>query len=419
MNKFICLIISVFACVNIFAQKIDTSTSIFNSNFKTLKIQKADNFLSPPIIRLNSGEQIILSFDEISDDISYLQYKLVHCNADWLPSNLLDSEIVDGFNITNVDDYAFSYSTFVHFVNYRITIPNDEIRPTVSGNYLLQVFPENEPDDIILQARFAIEEPLVAISGEASSRTDKSYNDKYQQLNFAIYPNDYKIHDPFSDLRVVIEQNGRPDNAVTLSHPQRVNGSSIIYEHIPATIFHAGNEFRRFETVRANYPGMNVDSTRFENEAYNAYIKVDESRAFSAYSFDQTQRGRFIIDEYNSSDPDLGADYILTHFALDFPLIMNGDIFVNGEFTNYKFIDKYKMVYNYDTHRYELTLPLKQGSYNYQYLVVAHGYNIGDTSPIEGNHYETINEYLIKVFHHEPGSRADRLIGSTIILSGK
>ena len=137
------------------AQKIDTATQIFDTSFATLKVQKANNFYAPPIINLNNGEQIIISFDELADDVRYMQYHLIHCNSDWQPSQLVDSEFIDGFNIANIEDYAFSSNTFIHYVNYRIVIPNEDIQPTISGNYLLQVFPENEPENIILQARFS------------------------------------------------------------------------------------------------------------------------------------------------------------------------------------------------------------------------------------------------------------------------
>ena len=422
MRRFFSLLfLSLICCtLNIYAQSVDTETKIFYPDFKTLKIQVADDFLAPPIIHLNSNEQITITFDEISDDVRYMQYRLIHCNADWQPSQLLDSEIVDGFNIANVNDYAFSSNTFVHYVNYLIAIPNQDIKPLVSGNFLLQVFPENDPDDIILQARFCIDEAKVELSAEATSRTDLGYNDIYQQVNFKIDQKNYPIRDPYNDIIAVVEQNGRNDNKAIIAHPQRVLGSEIDYEHIPQLIFKAGNEFRRFETVRANYPGMNVDSTRYIDDSYNAYLKIDEPRANQSYYFDQTQNGRYMIDEYNSTDPNLGADYIMTHFSLDLPYVMNADIYIDGELSNHNFSDENKMVYNYDTNLYEKTMRLKQGSYNYQYLAIPrNGNTIGDPTLVEGNYYETINEYVIKIYQRQPGSRADRLIGSYTIYSGK
>ena len=422
MKRFfaISIVTTLLSITHLYAQKMNTDTQIFHPDFRTLKVQVENDFMSPPIIHLNGNDRITIMFDELSDDVRYMQYRLVHCNADWQPSMLLDSEFVDGFNIANVDDYAFSSNTFIHYVNYLITIPNDNIAPLVSGNYLLQVFDESDPDETLLQARFYVDEAQVTVTGEATSRTDLGVNDIFQQVNFSVAQNQYKITDPFSELIAVVKQNGRTDNSVTLRNPQRIQASQIIYEHLPQLIFKAGNEFRRFETVRTNYPGMHVDSTRYIGNSYNAFLQVDEERASASYLFDRTQNGRYCIDEYNSTDPNLGADYIMTHFALDVPQVMNADIYICGELSLNHFDDSNKMEYNYDTGLYEKTLQLKQGSYNYQYLAVPHrsATPVGDTSLIEGNHYETINEYVIKIYHHTPGSRADRLIGSCVVYSG-
>ena len=100
-----------------------------------------------------SSDRIIISFDEIGDDYSRLRYRLIHCNADWQPSRLLESEYLKGFNEAEIEDFAFSSNTYVHYVNYRIAIPSDDMQPIVSGNYLLQVFEADDPDDIILQRK--------------------------------------------------------------------------------------------------------------------------------------------------------------------------------------------------------------------------------------------------------------------------
>ena len=73
MRRFFSLLfLSLICCsLNIYAQSVDTETKIFYPDFKTLKIQVADDFLAPPIIHLNSNEQITITFDEISDDEIY------------------------------------------------------------------------------------------------------------------------------------------------------------------------------------------------------------------------------------------------------------------------------------------------------------------------------------------------------------
>jgi hypothetical protein len=289
--------------------------------------------------------------------------------------------------------------------------------PIVSGNYLLQIYDEEDPNTTLLQTRFYVEQSLTDISGEASARTDKGINSYWQQLNFVVDPGQYTIRDPFTELTAIVEQNNRTDNAVAIIHPLRLQGNKIVYEHNPKLIFPASNEFRRFETVRATYPGMHVDSTRYMGRNYHAYLAIDEPRTDSEYLYDSTQFGRFKIDEYNSSDPDLGADYITVHFSLDCPYYPDAEIYVDGEFTGHKFSPANRMNYDSETRLYTTQILLKQGSYNYQYIALPKGSNRGDASRIEGDKYETVNEYTIRLYQRTPTARADKLIGHATIYS--
>ena len=195
----------------------------------------------------------------------------------------------------------------------------------------------------------------------------------------------------------------------------RADDGKFVYEHIPGLIFPASNEYRRFETVREDYPGMHVDHVGFEGRSYQAWLMTDEDRSQHAYSYDQTQKGRFMIDSYSATDPDLGADYVDVHFSLEFPRLMNGDIYVNGDFTSNRYDDQYKMEFDPETGLYSLCLPLKQGSYNYQYVAVREGDTKGNASLVEGDKYETQNEYVVSVYYRPPIARADRLIGRGVI----
>lgn len=390
----------------------------FGERLRTMKVMKEGDFMSPPSIRLGSDERLIINFDEWSEDYSDLQYRLIHCGPDWKPSGLLESEYLDGFNIADIEDWAFSSNTFVHFVNYRIEIPNEGMNPLLSGNYILQIFERDDPDETLGEARFSVSEHSADIFGRVTTQTDRGLNTDWQQLELKLSPTDVKIDDPYSMLRVDITQNNTPYTTSTLRTPSRVEGKEIIYSHQPELIFKAGNEFRRFETIRTNYNDMHVDSMRFLSRNYHAWLTPDTERDSKEYSYDQTQQGRFLIREYNSTDSDLGADYVTVHFELDTPEAVDADVFVEGEFTGFRQEDAYKMHYDYNRGAYLLELPLKQGSYNYRYVAMPRRRNRQpDPSLIEGNKHETRNEYRVQVWYRPIGARYDRLICDETIYS--
>lgn len=394
---------------------VDTEQQIFNNMVRTLTIENPDNFMAPPVIRLGSPDRLNINFDLIGDEHEFLRYRLIHCNADWQPSRLLESEYLGGFNEVEIDDYAYSSNTYVHYVNYNITLPDPSLPILASGNYLIQIFPENEPENIWLQVRFSVSGNTTPIRAGVTTRTDRGVNSEYQQLFLEIDAGALRNINPYQDLKVVITQNNNPESSKILYHPMRVEGNRVIFEHSPELIFEAGNEFRRFETVRTDYPGMHIEGVDFVNNIWNAWLQTDFSRKHKEYQYDSTQHGRFKIDEYNSSDPNLSADYVLVHFTLDPGERQYGAIYVDGDFSNHQYSETNLMHYDWNDGLYHASIPLKQGSYNYQYVVLPDNGSKASPSPIEGNKYETNNEYLIQVFVNTPAARADRLVGTALV----
>ncbi|MDE5940776.1 MAG: DUF5103 domain-containing protein [Muribaculaceae bacterium] len=409
----------------------NTMTGIFDPDFRTLTINLDGNRLAPPVITLGSADRLVIGFDALHEDRDYLRYSIYHCDASWKISDLVDSEVFDGFNYSDVSDYAFSRSTSTHYVHYTITLPDSNFSFRLSGNYLLQVYYEDDPDNILLQARFMVSEGVANITGNVTSRTDIDYNGSHQQLEFEVDLNRYAVRNPFTDLKVAVTQNGRADNGVMITHPARVNGTSAIYEHINALIFPAGNEYRRIETVQMTYPGMGVESIEYHAPFYHHILGVDTPRFAKNYTYDSTQHGRYFVREYNSSSSDTEADYSVVHFLLDKQPVPDMDIYLDGDFTGRHFDESSKMIYDPSAEIYHKEMLLKQGAYNYQYLAMprqeakkasppfANGIEgKALTSVVEGDFYQTVNEYLVAVYYRAPGERYDRLLGYTLLFSG-
>lgn len=389
----------------------DTMNGAPYDRLRSLRVVNPADPFGPPVIRLGSDDMLVVNFDILSEDVDYLRYRILHCNADWSRSTLVDSEYLEGFNEGQITDYRFSSATTVHYVNYTLTIPNDDFRLNLSGNYLLQIYPEDDPDTVWAQYRFMVSEEKVGINASVTSRTDVDYNAAHQQLEIAVDSRESGVADPFNDLFVVVQQNGRLDNEVALRQPLRMQGSVSIYEHQPQLIFEAGNEYRRMETVSTQFASMGVDQVEYVQPYYYHELAVDQPRGDTQYLYDRTQHGSFVIREYNSADSDTEADYTVVVFTLDAPYDPDTMIFLDGDFTLRRFDDNARMVYNRERGCYERLMLLKQGAYNYQYLAVPAGARRGYTAQIEGDKYQTVNRYTVKVYERKPGSRADRLLG--------
>lgn len=393
-------------------------TGTVSPAFASLQVYAGDSELNDPVITLGDDDcRLTVEFDEIADDVRYMRYSITHCDASWQPSQLTETEYLDGFNEGTVDEWEFSRATTVGYVHYRIVLPNDRIRLRVSGNYVLRVYDESDPDNTLLRARFMVTEQTVGLSAEITSHTDVDYNDAHQQLSLTIDPGKVRLNDAFTDFKVVVSQNGRPDNERILMRPSRMQGGMLVYEHTPQLIFEAGNEYRRFENTSTRSTSMRIGAVEYHPPYYHAYIETDVPRNETQYLYDSTQHGKFVVREYNSTLPDTEADYLVTHFALAMPELDDADIYLDGDLVNRRYDGRSRLSYNEATGCYETALLLKQGSYNYQYLTRRRGKTEALTGPVEGDFHNTVNLYRVAVYHRFPGERYDHLAGYFTIKS--
>ena len=182
------------------------------------------------------------------------------------------------------------------------------------------------------------------------------------------------------------------------------------WQHCRDYIFTAGNEYRKFEILDLSHPTMGIDHISWDGSAYHVYPFVAEPRW--NYVYDEDADGAFIIRNSDNIEIETTCDYSLVHFQLKCPKYAQGEVYVNGEFTNDQFLPQYRMEYDYARQLYEAVIPLKQGYYNYQFLLMDASGNLL-TVPCEGDYYQTQNTYQALVYYRGTGERTDRLVGYT------
>ncbi|WP_165025711.1 DUF5103 domain-containing protein [Dysgonomonas sp. ZJ279] len=415
MNRFKLTVIFLLTCITAWSQAYRTLA--ISPEIHTIEVNINGDWNREPIMKLNSNEYVHIGFDRISENSFHrLRYRITHCDANWKKSKeLSDIEYLDGFNDNPIEDDAPSINTTMIYTHFNLDIPNRDVKLRFAGNYAVEVYEEDNPDNILLMACFSVLDTKVNVGYVISTNTDIDSNKEHQQLGITVnFPN-LSIREPLSELKVFVQQNNRIDNERQLTKPSFINTSRMIYEHSRDLIFEAGNEYRRFETGSYRANGMNVAHIKYDKPYYSMYIATDNVRANRSYSYDQDQNGRFVIRSRESNFSDTEADYFFTHFTLAMNEPLLESIYINGDFTNNTFSDKYEMKYDYNTKEYKLTLLLKQGLYNYQYLTkMGNNYSTGT---IEGNYFETENEYTIFVYYRPIGERYDSLIGLTRLQS--
>jgi hypothetical protein len=215
---------------------------------------------------------------------------------------------------------------------------------------------------------------------------------------------------PKQNVNVTIIQNNNLKTAITGLKPQYTLGNQLLYKYDTESSFWGGNEYLFFENKNAR--GANIGVQFFDlKDVYHNYLFTDIIRATRPYTYNPDINGNFLITALDTDNVDIEADYTVLHFSLQHPeMLSNNNIHVYGNFNNYAITDDTKMTFNTDSGFYETRLLLKQGFYNYKYVVVDKNNNV-DEGAISGNFDQTENNYKVLVYYRDLGGLYDKLIG--------
>lgn len=384
---------------------------VYKENIKTVQLHAPDFELSQPIINLNSGEKLKLGFDDLSGELQNYSYTFIHCNANWEPSDLMSSEFIEGFADNSINEYHYSTNTIQKYVHYNVNFPTNSTRFLKSGNYILKVFQDSDPDDLVLTRRFMVYDNRLIITGRISAASiiaDRNYK---QELDFTISYDGFVINNPYGDLKIFLMQNNHWSTAKTDLKPVYVKGQELVYDYDEENVFSGGNEFRNFDIKSINYHSEHISKIQTDSLKNHVYLLPDEKRAFKQYSTQQDINGNFIVKIQEKSNSETDADYCHVSFFLPYEAdLPDGNLYVFGAFNGWKCTPENQMHFNPARMCYECILHLKQGYYNYEYVLKDDKGQIDETF-IEGSHAITENDYGILVYYRFPGTFYDQLIG--------
>lgn len=405
--------LTVFDCVPI-NQPTDKSTQSivskrlfyedysYESAIKTVQLTPKGNTMLSAVTSIGS-KTLRLTFDQLTEEADNYRVKIINCTKNWKPSGLNSLEYLTDYNEFDIINYEFSFDTQTPYVHYIFDLPAIKR----SGNYLLIVYRSDNTSDIVLTKRLMIVESLVSISPTSSLLGLSNLSTFNQQINFTInYPN-YPIENPLSNLSVSLRQNQRDDNQISNLKPSfaREDIQQLEYRFFDhQNTFSAVNEFRFFDLRSLLYPGQNVHSVNRTTIPPKATIALDKPKTNLAYAQYDDNNGQYVISQHLN----INGHYTNVTFNLDNQKIgFKGNVYLFGEFTNWRISNKFQMRYDPTNKVYTKEILLKQGYYEYQYLVKSDSIS----SYIEGNHYQAENVYEIFVYYKPYNERSDLLIG--------
>jgi len=363
--------------------------------------------MNSPVMELNGSRPIILTFDDLAYDPDMYSAKIIHCNMDWTASDLKEPEYLNEYNEFNVLDYERSIDTRIPYIHYKFTIP----RVTKTGNYIVKVYRGRDQNQVILTRRFMVFQNIISLAAKMVPPSQTELRRKVQQINVNINYKSRELFDPRSNLKVVVRQNQRWDNQKVLTKPTMIREDIKMIEYYlfdGSNAFWAGNEFRFVDLRFVRARGVNVSSIRMERDVVYAEAGLDKVRPpYAVYSQYLDLNGQYAVMNMERRNHELESEYMVVTFYLDAEEVTEQPYLI-GSLSAWGFSPDAKMTLNKNSNRYETTLILKQGWYDYQYAFK--GEEGWDTIPLEGSFFETENEYEVFVYYRDMGSRYDELI---------
>lgn len=411
------LFISSLCCLGFFFTKAQvngiTPDHVYLDNIKSVKFSPAGNAIGMPVLKLGSPSVLNLSFDDLDADVKNYYYTLVLCNTDWKPANLNPFDYLDGFMENRIEDYHYSTLPLQHYTHYNVTIPNNNCRPTRSGNYLLKVYLNGDTSQPAFTRRLLVTANKAIIHGNIQQPVNPKIFRTYQKVDFSVSLAGLNVNNPLSQIKVFILQNNRWDNAIHELKPTFIKGDELIYNTEDQCVFPALKEWRWADLRSFRLQTERVDHIDYEKNKTDVFLISDQNRSQQRYVYRSDINGHYfpaILEQgYN---PDFEGDYANVHFTFQAPAPFAGsEVYVFGEMTNYECNESNRMKYNSAKGVYEATLYLKQGYYNYMYGIIPKGGHQLDMENTEGNWWETENDYTVLVYYRPIGGRADELIG--------
>lgn len=386
---------------------------IFKENIKAVRFHMYGDQLSLPVLKMNSNDQMELNFDDLDGNVKSYFYSFQLCDYNWMPVDMSPFLYTKGFTQQRIGTYRYSSIALTRYTHYQAILPDRNTTLTMSGNYMLKVYLDGDTSKLAFTRRVLVLDQKAAIAGQVQQPFTPSLYKTHQKIQFSANINGVNTFSAAQQVKVVILQNNRWDNALKDIKPTFVRNNILEYNTENNCIFPGGKEWRWLDLRSFRLQSDRVEKANYTKTTTEMFLFPDADRTAQRYVYFRDLNGMYLVETYETINPYWQGDFATVYFNLataSGKAYADKDIYLAGQLTNYEFNDKTKMVFNTETGMYECTAFLKQGYYNYTYIAVDKK-DPNEKRDLEGDYWETENEYTILMYYKSFTDRTDQLIG--------
>ena len=156
---------------------------IMDANIQTVLIFPKGKPLALPVIGLNTQDELLIQFDDLSAKYKQFYFTIELMDIHWQPVALNPFDYTRGLTQNNIREYTISSIAQQAYFHYSFTFPTTSCRPTKSGNYLMKVFRQGRPNELVFTKRFFVVEQEVPITASIQEPFDETISKSHQKIH--------------------------------------------------------------------------------------------------------------------------------------------------------------------------------------------------------------------------------------------
>ncbi|MBX9890704.1 MAG: DUF5103 domain-containing protein [Chitinophagaceae bacterium] len=381
---------------------------VLKSSIRSVRLFQQNNQGGLPIISLNSGEQLELHFDDMDAQVRNYAYTFQLCNADWSPAMLSTFDYISGFTQQRILQFRPSSIAVSKYVHYQTMLPERNCMPNKSGNYLLKVFMDGDPNKPAFTCRMMVVDSRISIAAQVLQPFQPEVFRTHQRIQLALNTGNMNIMSPQQQLSVYVLQNRIWSN-MRVVKPLFQRGNVLEFNTEQDLVFPGMKEYRWVDLRSYRFVSDRMESAKRTADGFDIVLKPDLPRPALRYAFYADRNGWSDIASSESLNPWWQTDYAQVEFRYAAEQLTKGrTLHILSDFSGTTPTPANRLMYDSASGMYATKLPLKQGYYWYQYGVYD-GKQV-DFTPSEGNFWETENDYTIFVYFRSFTGRHDELM---------
>lgn len=335
-----------------------------DTSIRTIQLYAGPSERQLPVLSLrNGGARLTLEFDLMEATGRPLSIHFFHADRTW-ERDLTPAEYMESFQDDDLMTYTPSRGTVVDYTHYTYQFPNNDIQFRVSGNYILRVTEQGQRDRVLFERPFFVTEEAGAVAMRVDDVPVSGQRSPSDLPAAQFTPPSGLQGNPFQYETCFI-RNGRFDTARCTDQPRLMQQPTLGFELYRNSAFRptTADYFLDLSAIRT---GGAIEGTDRSVTPFRVLLEPDYAQFPGRMALGDALNGQVVVDDAVRSvgEPDVEAEYARVQFSFVPPneLPLGRALQLNGTFSGLT-----RMTWQPNRGRYEGTVLLKQGLYEYYY----------------------------------------------------